>query len=144
MFRIWKLSLLINPSSCDIETLQLRYSDVEMPVALRLSQKVLSSNRTRGQSDRREGNRTISSKTTFMRVKVKGAKSKQKIKRRWAWFLTFSRLIEFYFSADIMFSFRFPFPFHSILTAHLLVYTLNSLCLYSCHQSLPVPTYSSF
>lgn len=76
-----------------------------------------------------------------MRIKVKSVKGKQKINWRWAWFLPFSRLIEFYFSADILFSFRFPFPSHSILTAHLLVYTLISLFLYPCHQSLPITTF---
>lgn len=76
-----------------------------------------------------------------MRIKVKSVKGKQKINWRWAWFLPFSRLIEFYFSADTLFSFRFPFPSHSILTAHLLVYTLISLFLYPCHQSLPITTF---
>lgn len=50
-----------------------------MPAALRLSQKVLSNNRTREQSDRRERNRTSTSRTTLVRIQVKGVERKQKM-----------------------------------------------------------------
>lgn len=60
----------------------------------------------------------------------------------WACFLTISRLTGLYFSAQNIFRLRFPFSFHFVLTAHTLVYTLISSCLYPCLQSLSIPIYS--